>query len=98
MYLTNGAPAAEEPIVSSSAARETPDASPSTSASAINSARPAMTRLIASFTMRACSPSPTTLIVRPDREQHRLGALESSVGSRDDEAQVPGAHDSSDCR
>ena len=38
-----------------------------------------MTRLIASFTIRACSASPTSVDGRPDREQDRLGALDSAL-------------------
>ena len=59
LYLTNGAPTAESSITSSMSARETPEASPSTSASDISSAIPAIIRLIASLTIRARSPSPT---------------------------------------
>ncbi len=52
-----------------------------------------MTRLIASLTTRACSESADEVDRPPDREQHRLGALERSIRARDDEGQVPGPHD-----
>ena len=52
-----------------------------------------MTRLIASLTTRACSALPTKRIGRSDREQDRLGALERGRRARDDEGEVPGAHD-----
>jgi hypothetical protein len=59
LYFTSGAPTAEVPITSRRAARETPEASPRTRASDISCTIPAIIRLIASFTIRACSPSPT---------------------------------------
>ena len=64
-------------MTSRSAARETPDASPSTSASAISCARPPIMRLIASFTILASSCSPTWWTVGPIARM--TGSTRSSV-------------------
>ena len=67
--------------------------SPSTRASAISCASPAIIELIASFTIRAWFPSPTWWTVGPIRRLDGLDALERLRCTRDDEGQVPRSHD-----
>ena len=82
LYLTKGAPAAEAPITSSSAARETPDASPSTSASEIELREPADHQVDREL------DDPRLLAVadvtdrRADRAEHGLDALERLAAGR----------------